>query len=585
MLMDRLGMSPVLKSLDRPHPVGRFSPNNRRLSWWAPLALALLSALAGATQAADQPHIVLIVADDVGWMDLASYAARVHEVDTSELFYETPTLDRLVAEGVAFTQFYADSEGAQSRAALMTGRWSARLGFTTSTPSSVTTYYNQGLAPPTGYLEQDVVRHRDRIKQQQKLLNARTLVALPSGQPQDGGRNEVTLAEALAGYESALLGKWFLGGHGSQGYQPADQGFRTLAYFDEMSSPYFRWRPLWSRDRLVFSRMRQKELMWGEPGAPTGQEYLTDDLTEQAIRYLDERAATPEAPFFLCFNHYAAHEPIEAKPNLIADFDAKGAKGAHGQNNPRYAAMLKSLDDSVGRVVEKLQSTGLAMNTVLIFLSDNGGVNWLPGGPTTNAPLKGCKATLFEGGVRVPMLVWAPGRKDLVAAGELCQRAAHVVDLFPTLCELAGAKVGHSIDGESFATLLREPSGDPGAYKRNEMFWHHPFNVAVPHPDDQLPLTPHSAVRVGNLKLIVDWHGRLSLYDIAADPTESTDLSQSQPEDVKRLFARLCEWLDKTVDERYMPRVNGQYQAAQDPRGYPFRDLRKEILGKPGFRQ
>ncbi|QDU87574.1 Arylsulfatase precursor [Pirellulimonas nuda] len=540
--------------------------------------------LASVASAADRPpNLVVILADDVGYMDLASYAARVREVPTSELYYETPSLDRMAAEGLSFTQFYVNPLCSPTRASLLTGKWAAPMGFTTATPSSVTTYYNQGLEPPSGYHEQDVVRHRDRIDQQQALLNARTLTALPSGRSQDHGRNEVSLAEALPTYHSAFLGKWHVGGHGALGYQPSDQGFQSLAYYDSGSSPYFRWRPLWSRERLVFSKMRQKKLMWGNPGPETGQEYLTDDLAEQAATFIKGRALKPDQPFLLWFAHFACHAPIEAKPEMIAAFDARGAIEDDGRSNSTYAAMLKSLDQSVGRIMKELRDTGQAENTVVVFLSDNGGVDWLEGGPTSNAPLKGGKATLFEGGIRVPMIVWAPGRDGIAQGGALCNKAVHGVDLYPTLTALAGAKPTPEIDGESFATLLKDPTGKTPGYNRLKMYWHYPFNVDVPHPEDRQPLTPHSAIRSGAYKLIVDWHGRLRLYNIEEDMREEHDLSEKEADRAKRMFAELCDWLDKNVDERYMPKKNPKYDAKEDPREYPFKDLRKELLGKAGF--
>lgn len=544
------------------------------------------SLLASVAQAADQPpNLVVILADDVGYMDLASYAARVNDVPTNELFFETPNLDRMAAEGLAFTQFYVNPLCSPTRASLLTGKWAAPMGFTTATPSSVPTYYNQGLDPPSGFHEQDVVRHRDRINQQQSLLNARSLVALPSGQRRDLDRDEVTLAEAIPNYHSAFLGKWHVGGHGSLGYQPSDQGFETLAFFDSGSSPYFKWRPLWSRERLVFSKMRQRKLVWGSPGPETGEEYLTDDLTEQAVRYLAGRALKPEEPFLLWFAHFACHAPIEAKPELVQAFEARGAIGDDTHSNAEYAAMLKSLDQSVGRIMKQLRESGQAENTVVVFLSDNGGVDWMEGGPTSNAPLKGGKATLFEGGIRVPMIVWAPGQEDVVKSESLCTQPVHCIDLFPTLTEIAGQKPSHKIDGQSFASLLKDPSGESPGYDRTTMYWHYPFNVAVPHPEDRQPLTPHSAIRTGAYKLIVDWHGRMRLYDIEEDMREEHELSEQEPDRVKRMFKQLCDWLDDNVDVRYMPKKNPKYDANDDPREYPFKDLRKELLGKAGFEE
>lgn len=523
-----------------------------------------------------RPNIVFILADDLGYMDVAAYAARTLEVDRGELYYETPHIDRLVQEGIAFSQAYANQLCSPTRASLLTGQYAAKLGVTTATPGNVPTYYNQGQTPPPGYLEQDAIRHADPITQEQAWINGRTLTALLSGQPQDNGRDIETLAELLSGYDSAFLGKWHLGGHGSQGYQPRDQGFHEIAYLDSGSSPFFKWRPLWNSRKLRFPSMRQDKLQHGFAGSKTGRDYLTSDLTEQALSYLQERSAEPEKPFFLYFCHFAVHAPLQAQQADIDYFQNKSTRGFNGHANPTYAAMVKALDDSVGAVLKKLRDTGLADNTIVVFMSDNGGVDWQlgkAGVPTSNTPFKGGKATLYEGGIRVPLIFWNPQR---INAGRWCETPVHCNDIVPTLLELADQRLPQDLDGESLVPLFSDPTNAHGAYVQDTFYWHYPFNVIVNHPDYGMPLTPHSAVRQGDHKLIFDWHGELRLYDIATDPTEQHNLAADEPDRTSEMFRMLCQWLDENVEARYLPVLNPDYEADKDPRPYPFVDLRRK---------
>ena len=183
------------------------------------LAIGLTSVSVAA--AAKRPNIVFILADDLGYVDINAYAARLTAAKTSEMFYETPHIDRLVREGTSFGQAYACQLCSPTRAGLLTGKIAARIGVTTATPNTVRSFYNQGIAPPSGYLANDALYWGDPIKIQQALLNGSTLEALPSGQPLDQGRDEITIAEALTGYRSAFIGKCHLGGHGSTAHQNA----------------------------------------------------------------------------------------------------------------------------------------------------------------------------------------------------------------------------------------------------------------------------------------------------------------------------------------------------------------------------
>ncbi len=528
------------------------------------LAIALTASLGSDLFAADPPNIVFILADDLGIMDVGAYATHLAGRKPNELYYETPNIDKLVGRGIAFSQAYANQLCSPTRAAILTGRIASRLGVTTATPRT-RTYYNEGLALPPGYSPHDAFAHKDRIKQQQAWRNGHSNTAVSPEVP--------TLPRVLSTHDCAFLGKWHVGGHGAAGMQPRDHGFTEIAYFDAGGSPYFNWRPHWDNRKLFSPKMPQSELMMGTSGNPTDEDYLTNDLTVQAVRYLRERAKQPEQPFFLYFAHFAVHTPLQAMQEQIKHFESKPTRGNGGHDHPVYAAMVKHLDDSVGEIMDALAETGLADNTLVVFSSDNGGVEYTNPPATDNYPFKGGKACLHEGGVRVPLVYYQSGRFD---QGKWCNNPVDCTDFLPTFASLTGNTIPEGIDGQSTVPLLEDP--DSEAPPRT-LYWHYPFNVIVKHPDNGLPLTPHSAIRVGDHKLIWDWHGKLELYDISKDPYEQDDLSQESPELARRLFEQLAGWLDANVERRYFATPNPDYRAIDDDRVYPSRDLRKTILG------
>lgn len=545
------------------------------------LAFALPSTLPGATTRIAHPNILFILADDLGYMDINAYAQRLTGVAASQQFYETPHLDRLTRGGTAFSQAYACQLCSPTRAGLLTGRNAAKIGVTTATPGTVKTYYNQGRTPPPGYAAQDAIHWGDNIKIPQALLNGSTLDALPSGQPLDQGRDEITIAEALQGYRSAFIGKWHLGNHGAKGWQPADQGFEELAYFDEGSSPYFNWRRSWDNRKKHFPNMPQPELLQGKTDPATSADCLTDALTDTAVNFIRQQAGGgSNEPFFLYLCHFAVHTPFQARQDDVKHFEKKSTRGWNGHSNAVYAAMLKSLDDSVGRLLDELDRTGLASNTVVVFMSDNGGVTYTDPAATCNAPLKGGKAMMFEGGIRVPLLFHWPGK---ISASQWCDVPVTYEDIFPTLLELSGAnpKPHYSrIDGRSLASLFADPANRKRAYKRDTFYWHYPFNVKVAHPDDNLPPAPHSAIRQGDFKLIYDWSGRLYLHNLKDDWHEENNLAEAMPSKTKALFKQLNRWLDENVAVKYTPALNPDYDPAKEVRAQSFVDLRAQTLGK-----
>lgn len=546
----------------------------------------LVSVCAGAADAETikKPNVIVILADDLGIVDMNAYAAKFTGASPEQMYYETPNLDRLTAEGLAFSQAYACHLCSPARASLLTGKYAARTGFTTAVGGNVQTFYNQAIEPPQGYVAQDAIVWQDKIDIQQALLNGTTRDALASGQLADDGQNETTLAEAMPEHHSAFIGKWHLGGHGSQGWQPADQGFEEISYLDEGGSPYFNWRALWDSGQKLHPKTPQPKLLRGKSGGNLGQEYLTDELTEHTVQYLQRQAesqATNSKPFFLHFCHFAVHTPFQGRADDIAHFEQKSTRGWNGHDNAVYAGMLKRLDVSVGRILDTLQQTGLDDNTLVVFMSDNGGVMYTDPLATNNAPFKGGKGTHFEGGIRVPLVIRWTGH---VEGNRWSNVPVDCNDIFPTVLELAGYdSSAHTtpggIDGRSIASLLTDPSNKTGAYVRDTFYQHYPLNVIVKSPEDNLPSAPSSAVRRGDWKLIYDWSGALRLYNIADDPFEQNDLSATMPDKAQELFVQLNQWIDENVDVKYTPAINPNYDPSKEARDRPFVDLRRKYLG------
>ncbi len=543
------------------------------------LILSLSTLLLLSCKEEKQPNIIFILADDYGYMDMQAYAQHTLGTDKEAMYYETPNLDRLTAEGVAFEQAYANQLCSPTRASLITGKYAARLGFTTATPKR-DTYYNNNLPVPEGSYPHDVLDHHDPIKIEMALINGSTNTAVPSGRDIDNGWDETTIAEALPDYHSAFIGKWHIGGHGAEGYGPDDQGFEGIAWFDAGASHYFKWRGAWgSPDKSRFPDMPQAKMMHGKAGKPTGEDYLSDDLTEQAIRYIDKRSKIKDQPFFLYFCHFAVHMPLQAPEEDVAYFAAKDTKGWNGHFDPTYAGMVRGLDNSVGRILDKLEETGLDENTLVVFMSDNGGIDARVTPKkhiTSNYPLTGGKANVTEGGIRVPLVMRWKGK---VKGGQWCKVAVDCNDIFPTIVEAAGYDVkAHydkkdGIDGRSLFGLLDDVNNKQESYTRDTHFWHYPFNVIYNNPYEPFCQSPQSVIRKGDYKLIFDWHGRLKLFNIEEDMMEQNNLAKAMPEMTNKLFADLMQWLDSNVKDTYKPTYNPDYNPENDPREVTYIDL------------
>jgi arylsulfatase A len=440
-------------------------------------------------------NLVLIVIDDLGWADVGCYGSG---------FYETPRIDALASAGMRFTDAYATSlVCSPTRASLMTGKYPARLQL-------------------TDYL----VGRRQRIDS--PMLRAHFRHALP--------REEVTLAEKLkqAGYRTAHIGKWHLGG---RNYWPEDQGFDVNIAGCGSGMPLSFFWPQWKKNPPIKGR---------RPG-----DYLPDLLAEKAVQFIENNR---DQPFFLNLCHYAVHVPLEAPADRIAKYKKKKATGC--RDNPVYAAMVESIDRSVGRVMDTLKRLGLAKRTVIIFTSDNGGLS-VKEGPKTpatcNAPLRAGKGHLYEGGIRVPFIVHWPGH---ASAGSVCHTPVSSIDVMPTICALADVPVDtekEAIDGRSLVPLLT----GKGEFDRDALYWHYP------HFSNQGG-RPGGVIRCGNFKLIERYEsGTVELYNLADDISETRDLALALPEKARQLRNRLHQW-QKSVHAN-MPQANPNFQKAQPP--------------------
>jgi arylsulfatase A-like enzyme len=340
----------------------------------------------------------------------------------------------------------------------------------------------------------------------------------------------VTLAEVLkkAGYATALIGKWHLGG---EGFEPQEQGFDLRIGGDKTGTPKSYFAPF----------KNPTGFMPGLEDAPDGQ-YLTDRYTIEAAKFIE---SNKDQPFFLYLPHNAVHTPLRGKPELVKKYPQEGGLGK--QSNPVYAAMLESLDESVGRVVAKLDELKLTSKTLILFTSDNGGLATLEemkAPATINSPLREGKGYLYEGGIRVPLIAKWPGQ---IEPGKQCGVPVITQDLFATICEVCQARPPEKIDGHNILPQLKGSTEQV----HDALYWHYP------HYANQ-GSKPGGAVRAGDFKLIEYYeNGRRELFNVKADVGESRNLAAEQPELVKQLAAKLNEW--RKEGGALMPTRNPEY--------------------------
>lgn len=462
--------------------------------------LAMLSFANGAGAQDRPPNIVFVLIDDMGWKDMGCAGSK---------YYETPHLDQLAKDGMRFTQAYsACTVCSPSRAAILTGKAPARLHLT------------------------DWIAGHDRPFARLKIPDWTKELPLA----------EETLAERLKtkGYATASIGKWHLG---KRDLFPDRQGFDVNIGGGEIGQP-----------PTYFSPYKIPTLPDGPPG-----EFLSDRLTSEAISFIEKHK---EEPFFIYLPHYAVHTPIMGKQDVITKYQAKRPDG--GQGNPVYAALVESIDDSVGRLRAALKQLKLDENTLFIFTSDNGGLSDLVTaqgwrrGPTDNSPARLGKGSAYDGGIHVPMIVAWPGK---VPAGSECDTPVIGYDFAPTLLEATGTplKEGQIIDGESLMPLLTEK----GTLKRDAIYWHYPHY----HPGSA---TPYSAVREGDWKLIQFFEDQhLELYNMRRDAGEMDNVINIETDVAARLEQKLAVWREKVGAQMPTPNDSFDPERAWEPAKKP----------------
>lgn len=463
-----------------------------------------------------KPNILFILLDDFGWTDAGCYGSS---------FYETPRLDQLAEEGMRFTNAYAACPVCSpTRASILTGKYPARLGVTQWIGGS-----SEGKLADVPY-----VNHLSR--------------------------DEFSLARAMkdGGYDTWHVGKWHLSKHGEKRFEtyPEKHGFDNNIGGCDWGLPHNGYFAPYGCETL-------------EDG-PEG-EYLTDRLTDEAIRLIGNSS---EKPWFMHLSHYAVHIPIECHAGLIEKYKLKSKELGLSeedpfvegerfpcrhkkeervlrrvvQSDPAYAAMVENIDTNIGRVLDTLESSGQAENTIVVFFSDNGGLATAEGSPTCNAPLHEGKGWMYEGGTREPLIVRWPGE---ITAGRVCGQVTTSTDFYPTLLDCAGLSLlpDQHCDGVSILPVLR---GDE-PFDRGAIFWHYP------HYSNQGG-SPGCSMREGDWKLIEFFEeGRLELYNLADDISEEYNVGEEYPDIRDEMYGKLREWRRSVCAS--IPRKNPNYNA------------------------
>jgi len=469
------------------------------------------------------PNVVFILADDLGWADTTLYGHTT--------LYETPNIERLAARGMTFTRAYAASPlCSPTRAAILTGLSPARTGITA----------------PACHLPKAALEARPGTSAPPPVMAV---------QPQTATRLKTehdTLAEALrdAGYAAGHFGKWHLG---PEPYSPLEHGFDVDV-------------PHWPGPGPAGSYVAPWRFPDFDPAAPN--EHIEDRMAKEAVAFLEKHR---EGPFLLNYWMFSVHAPFDAKPDLIEKYRGQ-VDASDAQRSPTYAAMVESMDDAVGTLLDTLDRLGVAQQTVIVFTSDNGGnmYNEVDGTtPTSNRPLRGGKATVYEGGVRVPCVIVWPG---VVEAGARSDAVVQSCDFYPTILDMLGLKPrpGQKFDGASLVPALLGRR-----VERRPIFTYFPHDPKVP---DWLP--PSISVHEGDWKLIRIFHGadgrghRWKLFNLADDVGETKDVAADNPRRVEEMDALIEQFLSEA--NAIVPRPNPDFDPARH---------RPENEGKPALRR
>ena len=456
------------------------------------LMLSLLSV--GFCSAVEKPNIVLILADDLGWSDTSL---------TGSKYYKTPNIERLAKRGVFFSNAYSASPlCSPTRCSIMTGQNPARTGFTS----------------PTGHLVPEIMKAsvNHGAKPTDRQIGCTSITRMST--------DHFTLAEALkeGGYATGHFGKWHLG---REPYSPLQHGFDVDIPHWYGPGPAGSFVAPWK-----FPDFKEKY----------PKEHLEDRMSDEAVNFMEVNC---KIPFFLNYWQFSVHAPFDAKAELIEQYK-KTRDPKNPQQSPTYAAMIHSMDDGVGKILDTLDRLGIAEKTIIIFYSDNGGNMYNvvdEGTATSNAPLRGGKASMYEGGIRIPGIVCWPG---VTKGGTVNDSLVQSEDLYPTILEMAGlpARPEQALDAFSMVPAIK---GGEGLRKATFSFFPH-----APHVPEWLP--PSVCVRSGDWKLIRIFHDapggghRYELYNLVSDIGERNNLAASQPERVQAMDAMIEKFLTET---------------------------------------
>ena len=465
------------------------------------LMIILISLTSMNLFAAQKPNIIFILVDDLSWNNLGCFGSP---------FFETPELDKLSKSAMRFTQAYAAHPVCSpTRAAIMTGKNPARIKITDWIPGK---------------------------KGEYKLLAPKIKGELPA--------NELTIAEVLKknGYKTFYAGKWHLGGDGSL---PENHGFDINIGGGHFGSPPGGYYGPFTKNKHM------KPYKKGD--------YLTDVLTDECIAFMNKNK---DQPFFMYFSMYNVHTPIQACKKHINYFKEKANRPKekvhkdhdcmvrHSQDNIELASMVYAMDENIGRLLKKVKSLGIDKNTVIIFTSDNGGFSMKKtSGPNTVYPLRGGKGWCYEGGIRVPTMIYVPG---LTEGNKSSNVPTVSMDFYPTILELAGIELmpEQHIDGISMLKMIKGEK-----INREKILWHYPHY----HGSNW---TPGSAIRHGDWKLIDFYHyEKIELYNLKDDPGEQNNLANKMPEKVKEMHEQLKLMLKENKAD--MPKKNPQFDPSK----------------------
>ena len=430
-----------------------------------------------------KPNIILLLVDDLGWKDVGYMGSK---------FYETPSIDNLASQSMTFTNAYAAcAVCSPTRASIQTGRYPSRIGVT------------------------DWIRARFQVKDGDLTApapfeeNGDKILRTPSN-PYWMEQNEITIAELLkqSGYYTCHIGKWHLG---PDDYYPEKQGYDLNIAGCDMGQPVNYFDPYVNDAGVGFPNLKPRQ----------EGEYLVDRLADELKNVIEQQK---DKPFFINMCYYAVHTPLMAKPELIEKYKSKEV--LDGQKNPVYAAMIQSLDNAVGTLVATLKEKKILENTIIIFMSDNGGLI----GPTDNSPLRSGKGYPYEGGIRIPMFVYWNG---IIQPGSMSDLPISTIDILPTVCAITNTHLPEKeIDGRNISPVFTNSKID-----QVPLFWHFPHYRGN-------DVVPYSIIIDGDWKLIKRYEGvEFELYNLKNDLSEKTDLTKNNPEKVTELNNKLNEWL------------------------------------------